>query len=276
MKPFLCASRSSSRRTAATNSAGRSTCGTCAARGIVATTTSGRDRPDVAKRRDRDDRSRQPQITPSGASTRPSSDRRSARSTAATAAPIRVEPLEARSIMRASSADSRCGSAIAPHRRARRAVELRAIGAPTRRRILTAGSLSAPAAAATGEDRGAKPAGAASTRRRTRSGRRTASSSATAPPKEFPSKSNGSPRALAPAGPRAPRRRCRDRTPRPRGARLAEAREIRGDHVVILGQRGRHAAPDGTVRADPVQEHERPAVPGLVDRNHGGDSTLHR
>jgi hypothetical protein len=31
--------------------------------------------------------------------------------------------------------------------------------------------------------------------------------------------------------------------------------------MMVLGQRRRHVAPDGTARADSVQEHERRAVP---------------
>ena len=205
------------------------------------------------------------------------SDRRSARSTAADrraeCAWSRATP---RSIMRASSADNRCGSATAPHRSARRAVGLRASGAPTRRRALTTGSLSGTGGRRHGRGPGGEAGGGGEHEAADQVGAQDRELERDRAAQRVAEQVERLARAGRPAASREHRGGGFEVEPLGRRARLAEPREVGSEHVMVRGQRRGHAAPDGAARADSVQEHERLAVPGLVDRDHRGGCTLHR
>ena len=216
MNLFLLRSRSSSRRTAATNSAGRSTC-----RDVSGAGNRGHDhvrsgRAYVAKRGDRDD-----PVAPAP----DHSERR--------LEPVQVGPQVSPEHSRHRRPDPRGAARGAQHharifgrqplRLGDRAPQQRAAGGraprdrgPDQPADLDRGVAERPAAVATGEDRGANPAGAASTRRRTRSGRATASSERDRATQTSSPADRTARRRTRPAGPRAPRRPYRARTLRPR------------------------------------------------------------
>ena len=152
------------------------------------------------------------------------------------------------------------GDGRAEHRPAgaRRA---RPSGCRARRRASTASSAAAPSAAATPCARGARPAGETRTSRRTRSGWRAATATATAPPSEWPTRSKrSSPRPSTSASATSSSSK-----PGPAGSRLAEAGDVDGDDAAPpAGERAGDVAPDQPAGGDAVQQDERVALAVLL------------
>ena len=209
-------------------------------------------------------RSRQPQITPEGRLQAP----RSA-SKVGSRAPRRPprrsawSRRDAWSIILRVVGRQRCGSATAPHSSARPRGGHAATGAPTMRLSATAGSPNAPANGPQRPRPGAEP------RRRgqheaggRRPGRVTASPERDRAAQRVAEQVE---RAAGPLGQRSASAAAAvsRSNPRPPRLRLAEPREIGSDHMMILGQGRRHVPPHGAARADPMQKHERRAVPRL-------------
>src|ERR687898_1662322 len=196
MRPFGASGRASrysaaSRRSsAATNAAGSSPCGMCPVASSVSTAMSGRSARSASSPPNGTTRSAQPQISPTGIGAAARSSRRSASSAWRTPSPIRRAPSEASSSIRASSGSSRPASATVVPNIAQRALACSTHWWPSARRAWTASSAAAPSAAARPCARGARPAGETRISRCTRSGWRAAAATATAPPREWPTRSN--------------------------------------------------------------------------------------
>jgi hypothetical protein len=104
---------------------------------------------------------------------------------------MRVAPAELASTARACSTGTRAPSRATPASARRRTSGLPASGLASRRRAIAYGPATVPSSVATARGSAAKPAGATSTSRRTRSGWRAASRIAMPPPIEWPTRSYG-------------------------------------------------------------------------------------